>query len=66
LSAPPDRGLVAFHIYQDTVGHWRWYLLADDHRRIANSGGCYMDRGACLVALQLVMGTDVDTPVFED
>lgn len=60
------RGHVAYHIYQDVLGHWRWYLRNDDHRKVATSGGSYPDKAACLAAVKLIMGADARTPIYED
>jgi uncharacterized protein YegP (UPF0339 family) len=57
---------MAFHIYRDALGQWRWYLRDADHRKIATSGGSFAERSACLAAMKLVLGLDGETPVFED
>jgi uncharacterized protein YegP (UPF0339 family) len=59
-------GIVAFHIYVDALGKWRWYLRDADHRKIATSGGSFTEKSHCLDALKLVLGLDGDTPVYED
>lgn len=58
--------MVAFHIYKDALGHWRWYLRDGNHRKIANSGGSYSEKHLCLEALRLVLGLNGETPIFED
>lgn len=57
---------VAYYLYQDALGHWRWYLLSAEQRKIANSSGAYPDKTSCLSALRLVMSTTLNTPIFED
>jgi len=59
-------GGVAFHIYQDALGHWRWYLRDGDHRKIATSGGSFPSKGDCLESLQKVLALDGNIPVYED
>jgi uncharacterized protein YegP (UPF0339 family) len=58
--------MVAFHIYRDALGKWRWYLRDADHRKIATSGGSYAEKSACLEALKQVLGLDGETPIYED
>lgn len=57
---------MAFHIYQDALGQWRWYLLDAGHRKVAISGGNYPDKAACVAALRLLLGLDGAIPVYED
>lgn len=57
---------MAFHLYQDALGKWRWYLRDDNHRKIAVSGGSYSEKSDCLTSLTLVLGLDGNTPVYED
>jgi uncharacterized protein YegP (UPF0339 family) len=55
-----------FHIFQDAAHQWRWYLLADSGRRIANSADGYYHRIDCIDAITKVIATTPQTPVFED
>ena len=55
---------MAYHIYKDVNGHWRWYLSAGNNRKIANSGESYWNKEDCLHAINLVKGTDSKTPVY--
>ncbi|MDT3668993.1 MAG: DUF1508 domain-containing protein [Aromatoleum sp.] len=55
---------MAYHIYKDSVGHWRWYLSAGNNRKIANSGEGYFNKSDCLAAINLVKGSGA-TPVYE-
>lgn len=61
-----DQRIAAYHVYQDALGNWRWYLRSAEHRKVATSGGSYPDKAACLEAVRIVMGADGDTPIFED
>lgn len=53
-----------YHIYRDSLNQWRWYLLASNNRKIANSGEGYLNKVDCLSAINLVKGTAA-TPVYE-
>ncbi|MBL8645276.1 MAG: DUF1508 domain-containing protein [Rhodospirillaceae bacterium] len=54
----------AYYIYRDANHHWRWYLLAANNRKIANSGEGYHNKADCLWAINLVKGTS-QSPVYE-
>lgn len=56
---------MAFYIYRDAQNHWRWYLLAGNNRKIANSGEGYWNKEDCLSAIRLVTGTGPQTPIYE-
>ena len=45
---------MAYFVYKDTHGEWRWYLLADNNRKIANSGEGYHNKQDCVDAISLV------------
>jgi uncharacterized protein len=55
---------VAYYIYKDTRGEWRWYLQAANNRRIADSGEGYQNKQDCLAAIQLVQAS-ASAPVHE-
>lgn len=55
---------MAYYIYLDEHGYWRWYLLGPSHRRIANSAEGYDDPQDCRDAIALVKGT-ASAPVYE-
>jgi uncharacterized protein len=55
---------MAFWIYVDKQGFWRWYLTAANNRKIADSGESYHNKQDCLWAIGLVMDTDRNTPVY--
>ena len=54
---------MAFWIYRDTVGQWRWYLSAANNKKIANSGEGYWNYQDCVGAIQLVQGSH-SSPVY--
>ncbi|WP_082938582.1 DUF1508 domain-containing protein [Mitsuaria sp. 7] len=54
---------MAFHVYRDNLSQWRWYLLAGNNRKIADSGEGYNNKADCLSAINLVKGTG-NTPVY--
>lgn len=35
---------MAYWIYKDVSGYWRWYLMAANNRKIANSGEGYYNK----------------------
>lgn len=53
-----------FYIYKDQIGHWRWYLVSANNRKIANSGEGYFNKQDCLSAINLVKGSH-SSPVYE-
>ncbi len=55
---------MAYYIYQDQGGYWRWQLLAGNNRNIANSGEGYHNKQDCLNAIGLVKGT-AETPIYQ-
>jgi len=55
---------MAYYVYKDVNGHWRWYLEASNGRKIANSGEGYWNRQDCLGAIALVKGS-FNVPVYE-
>ena len=46
-------------IFKDTIGQWRWRLLAANNRIIATSGEAYWNKSDCLDAIALVQGSTV-------
>lgn len=55
---------MAYYIYKDVQGYWRWRLLAANNRNIANSGESYYNKEDCLHAIALVKGSSA-APVYE-
>lgn len=45
---------MAYYVYKDERGEWRWYLLSANTRKIANSGEGYHNKQDCLHAISLV------------
>jgi uncharacterized protein YegP (UPF0339 family) len=45
---------MAYHMYRDVNGQWRWRLVAANNRIIANSGEGYYNEMDCLRAINLV------------
>ena len=52
-----------FHIYRDHNNEWRWFLQAENGRKIATSAEGYHNERDCLDGISLVMGTHHQTPV---
>lgn len=55
---------MAYYIYKDANSHWRWFLLAGNNSKIANSGEGYWNKQDCLSAINLVKGSSA-APVYE-
>ena len=55
---------MAYYVYKDKAGEWRWYLEAANGRKLADSGEGYIDKRDCLHAIELVKGTAA-APVHE-
>ena len=45
---------MVFHIYQDVVGQWRWYLAAPNGVKIATAPVGFARRGDCVLAIKRV------------
>ena len=45
---------MVFHIYQDVVGQWRWYLAAPNGVKLAAAPLGYARRGDCVLAIKRV------------
>jgi uncharacterized protein YegP (UPF0339 family) len=43
---------MAYNVYKDVNGQWRWYLRATNGRRIATSGEGYYNKQDCLDAIE--------------
>jgi uncharacterized protein YegP (UPF0339 family) len=55
---------MAYYMYRDVQGQWRWYLLAANNRKIAESGEGYHNKQDCRNAITLV-STSGNCPVYE-
>ena len=51
-------------LYIDIGGYWRWRLVADDNRTLADSGNGYLDKADCLAAIELVKKSGT-APVYD-
>jgi uncharacterized protein YegP (UPF0339 family) len=56
---------MVYHVYKDANGHYRWYLMAANNRKIANSGEGYYNRADCVGAINLVKGSS-SAPIVDD
>jgi len=56
---------MVFHIYQDVVGQWRWYLSAPNGMKLATAPVGYVRRGDCVLAIKRVREA-VDAPMLYD
>lgn len=45
---------MAYHVYKDHVGQWRWRYVAANNRIIAVSSEAYHNRTDCLHSIALV------------
>ena len=45
---------MVFHIYQDVVGQWRWYLSAPNGIKLATAPLGYARRDDCVLAIKRV------------
>jgi uncharacterized protein YegP (UPF0339 family) len=48
---------VQYVIYKDKAGEYRWYLQADNNKKIANPGEGYKNKADCEAAIKLVKGS---------
>jgi uncharacterized protein YegP (UPF0339 family) len=55
---------MAYYVYQDSQGQWRWRLLAGNRQIIATSGEGYVRKVDCLHGIDLVKGSG-SAPVYE-
>lgn len=55
---------MAYYVYKDTAGQWRWYLRAANNRKIADSGESYQNKSDCLAAIDLVKAS-YNAPVYD-
>ena len=57
---------MVFHLYQDVVGNWRWYLAAANGVKLAVSPVGYARRVDCIHALNRVREEGADAPMLYD
>lgn len=56
---------MAFYMYLDNEGRWRWRLLAGNNRVIADSGQGYRNKQDCLDAIMLVQQQARSAAIYE-
>lgn len=56
---------MVFHIYQDVVGQWRWYLAAPNGIKLAIGPVGYPRRADCVMAIDRVRES-ADVPMVYD
>jgi uncharacterized protein len=49
--------MTTYYVYRDSINQWRWYLMAANNRKIANSGEGYHNKADCYAAIALVKGS---------
>jgi uncharacterized protein YegP (UPF0339 family) len=52
------------NVYKDAANQWRWRLLAENNRIIADSAESYHNKSDCLHGIALVKGS-TNAPVYE-
>jgi uncharacterized protein YegP (UPF0339 family) len=55
-----------FEVYNDAADEWRWRLIRQNGRIIADSGQGYTERNDAVEAVERAMSGDADTEVYED
>lgn len=54
---------MAYYVYKDTAGQWRWRFVAGNNRIIAVSSESYWNKSDCLAAVGLVQRSH-SAPVY--
>lgn len=57
---------MVFHIYQDMVGHWRWYLAAPNGVKVAVGPVGYPRRGDCVLGIKQVREGGAANTVYDN
>lgn len=52
-----ENRFMAYYVYKDVQGYWRWYLKAANGLKLANGGEGYHNKQDCLYAIELVKAT---------
>jgi uncharacterized protein YegP (UPF0339 family) len=55
---------MAYYMYKDASGYWRWRLRSSNGRTIADSGEGYHNESDCLAAINLVKASGA-APVYK-
>jgi len=63
-ASDPGGFVLAYYMYRDAAGQWRWYLSAANGRKVANSGEGYHNKVDCIYAINLVRQSGA-TPIYE-
>lgn len=61
-----DRSYPSFFIFKDKQGEYRWRYHASNAQVIADSGEGYKSKSDCRHGIELMMGTNQQTPVWTD
>ena len=56
----------SFELYQDAKGEWRWRLIAENGRTIADSAEGYVERQDCEHGIELVRTHAGDADLVTD
>ena len=57
---------MVFHIYQDHVGQWRWYLAAPNGLKLATAPLGYPRRNDCLAAIKRVREASASPMLYDN
>ena len=57
---------MVFHIYQDVVGQWRWYLSAPNGVKLATAPLGYARRGDCVLAIKRVREASASPMLYDN
>jgi uncharacterized protein YegP (UPF0339 family) len=57
---------MVFHIYQDVVGQWRWYLSAPNGIKLAAAPVGYVRRNDCLAAIKRVREANISPLLYDN
>lgn len=55
---------MAYYLYKDASGYWRWRFKAANNRIIADSGESYHNKTDAIWAINLVRGSG-SAPIYE-
>lgn len=55
---------MAYYVYKDSQGYWRWRLVSANKRIIADSGESYYNKQDCIAGINLVKSSAA-APVYE-
>ncbi len=55
---------MAYYMYQDAAGYWRWRLKAANGKIVADSGEGYVTKDSCRAGIAIVKASSA-APVYE-